>query len=133
MQFIRKTTCFIALYYGRISDTSIQQNCPHIFFLLISGKGLAIPSRYPYHVSRYKGKIREVRKGCKAFEPGKEEVMPSEETRRLLKIFGIAVTDFEDAVDKGAPPEEVSRTEAEVRTRLDEVTALIERLRAKKP
>jgi len=27
----------------------------------------------------------------------------------------------------------VSRTEAEVRTRLDEITALIERLRVKKP
>lgn len=59
--------------------------------------------------------------------------MPSEETRRLLKIFGIAVTDFENAVDKGAPPEEVSKAEGEVRARLDEVTALIERLRAKKP
>lgn len=59
--------------------------------------------------------------------------MPSEETRRLLKIFGIAVTDFEDAVDKGAPPEEVSKAEGEVRAHLDKVTALIERLRGKKP
>ena len=58
--------------------------------------------------------------------------MPSEETRRLLKIFGIAVTDFEDAIEKGALPEEVSRLEGEARTRLKEVTALIERLRAQK-
>ncbi|MFQ5960800.1 MAG: hypothetical protein ACE5K9_08165 [Candidatus Methylomirabilales bacterium] len=58
--------------------------------------------------------------------------MPSEETRRLLKIFGIAVTDFEDAIEKGAPPEEVSQAEGEVRTRFEEVTALIERLRAQK-
>ncbi|MFQ5960871.1 MAG: hypothetical protein ACE5MG_05705 [Candidatus Methylomirabilales bacterium] len=55
--------------------------------------------------------------------------MASEETRRLLKVFGIAVTDFEDAVTQGAPPEEVSKVDAEVRTRLQEVTALIERLR----
>ena len=58
--------------------------------------------------------------------------MPSDETRRLLKVFGIAVTDYEDAVEKGSPPEEVAKTDAEVRTRLAEVTALIERLRARK-
>jgi hypothetical protein len=58
--------------------------------------------------------------------------MASDETRRLLKVFGIAVTDYEDAVDKGGPPDEVGRTETEVRARLAEVTALIERLRARK-
>ncbi|MBI2211379.1 MAG: hypothetical protein HYU47_12440 [Deltaproteobacteria bacterium] len=58
--------------------------------------------------------------------------MPTDETRRVLKVFGVAVTAFEDAVDKGAPPEEVRKTEAEVRTRMEEVTALIDRLRAKK-
>jgi hypothetical protein len=58
--------------------------------------------------------------------------MPTDETRRLLKVFGVAVTAYEDAVDKGAAPEELRKTEAEVRTRLEEVTALIERLRAKK-
>ncbi len=58
--------------------------------------------------------------------------MPTDETRRVLKVFGVAVTAFEDAVDKGAPPEEVRKADAEVRTRLEEVTALIEGLRAKK-
>lgn len=58
--------------------------------------------------------------------------MPTDETRRVLKVFGVAVTAFEDAVDKGAPPEEVRKAEAEVRTRMEEVTALIDRLRAKK-
>lgn len=58
--------------------------------------------------------------------------MPTDETRRLLKVFGVAVTAYEDAVDKGASPEELRKVEAEVRTRLEEVTALIERLRAKK-
>jgi hypothetical protein len=47
-------------------------------------------------------------------------------------VFGVAVTAYEDAVDKGAPPEEVRKAEAEVRTSLEEVTGLIERLRAKK-
>jgi hypothetical protein len=58
--------------------------------------------------------------------------MPTDETRRVLKVFGVAVTAFEDAVDKGAAPEEVRKADAEVRTRLEEVTALIEGLRAKK-
>ncbi len=58
--------------------------------------------------------------------------MPTDETRRMLKVFGVAVTAYEDAVEKGAPPEELTKAEAEVRTRLEEVTALIERLRAKK-
>ena len=58
--------------------------------------------------------------------------MPSDKTRRMLKVFGVAVTEFEDAVEGGAPPEEVSKAEAEVLVRLREVTALIESLRAKK-
>jgi hypothetical protein len=58
--------------------------------------------------------------------------MPTDETRRLLKVFGVAVTAFEDAVEKGASSEDVAKTEAEVRTRLQEVSALVERLRAKK-
>lgn len=58
--------------------------------------------------------------------------MPSDKTRRLLKMFGVAVTELEDAVEKGGSPEEVTKAEAEVRARLEEVTALIERLRAKK-
>ncbi|MFQ5859284.1 MAG: hypothetical protein ACE5LU_27100 [Anaerolineae bacterium] len=58
--------------------------------------------------------------------------MPTDETRRLLKVFGVAVTAYEDAVEKGASLEELSKTEAEVRTRLEEVTALIDHLRTKK-
>jgi hypothetical protein len=57
--------------------------------------------------------------------------MPTDETRRLLKVFGVAVTAFEDAVDKKASSEERKKAEAEVRTRLQEVTALIDRLRAR--
>ena len=57
--------------------------------------------------------------------------MPTDETRRVLKVFGVAVTAYEDAVDKGAPPAELKKAEAEANTRLHEVTALIDRLRAK--
>jgi len=58
--------------------------------------------------------------------------MPTDETRRLLKVFGVAVTAYEDAVDKGAAPDEVAKTKREVETRLQEVTALIERLAARR-
>jgi hypothetical protein len=58
--------------------------------------------------------------------------MPTDETRRVLKVFGVAVTAFEDAVEKGASAEELRKTETEVRTRLEEVTALIEGLRTRK-
>lgn len=58
--------------------------------------------------------------------------MPTDETRRVLKVFGVAVTAYEDAVETGAPPEKLAKAEAEVLARLQEVTALIEGLRAKK-
>ena len=58
--------------------------------------------------------------------------MPSDETRRVLKVFGVAVTTYEDAIDKGAPAEEINEAEAEIGASLAELTALIERLRAKK-
>jgi hypothetical protein len=55
--------------------------------------------------------------------------MPSEEVRRLLKLFGVAVTEFEEAVHRSASPEELRSCDAEVRARLEEVEAFIERLR----
>jgi len=58
--------------------------------------------------------------------------MPTDETRRVLKVFGVAVTAFEDAVDKNAAPEELTKVDAEVKARLEEVTTLIERLRTRK-
>ena len=59
--------------------------------------------------------------------------MPSEEVRRLLKLFGVAVTEFEDAVHQGIAPDELRKREAEVRARLEELEALIERLRRRIP
>jgi CBS domain-containing protein len=55
--------------------------------------------------------------------------MPSDETRTLLKRFGIAVTDYEDAVAQGAPPEQLAKAEAEARARLKDAGALVARLR----
>jgi hypothetical protein len=54
--------------------------------------------------------------------------MPSDETRRLLKVFGIAVTNFEDAVHKRSATEDIKKAEGEARARLEEIAALIERL-----
>lgn len=58
--------------------------------------------------------------------------MASDNTRRILKIFGVAVTDFEDAVEGGQPPEQVAKAEAEMLARLKEVTTLLDGLRARK-
>ena len=58
--------------------------------------------------------------------------MPSDETRRMLRVFGVAVTNYEDAVEKGESPEELTKTEGEVRARLQEIAALIDRLSAKR-
>ena len=55
--------------------------------------------------------------------------MPSDESRRLLKAFGVAMTDFEDAVHRNEPAELINQAEALVRSRLEELSALIERLR----
>ena len=58
--------------------------------------------------------------------------MPSDETRRVLRTFGVAVTTYEDAIEKGAPAEEIGKAEADVDASLREVTALLEQLRSKK-
>jgi hypothetical protein len=54
--------------------------------------------------------------------------MPSDETRRLLRTFGVAVTQFEDAVSSGAPADEIEQAGNEARTRLHEIEALLQRL-----
>jgi hypothetical protein len=56
--------------------------------------------------------------------------MPSDETRRILRAFGVAVTAYEDAVQNRSSMEELRKSEREVRARLEEVTALIDRLNA---
>ena len=53
--------------------------------------------------------------------------MAQDSTRRLLKVFGIAVTNLEDALEGGLA-EGAKKAEAEVRERMKEVIALVERL-----
>ncbi|MEX0805601.1 MAG: hypothetical protein WD688_20135 [Candidatus Binatia bacterium] len=56
--------------------------------------------------------------------------MPSDETRRLLRTFGVAVTQYEDAVSSGAAGEEIQKAEDEARSRLAEIQAFLERLKS---
>ena len=56
--------------------------------------------------------------------------MPTDETRRLLRTFGVAVTAYEDAASSGAPAGEIQKAEEEARLRLTEITALLDRLKS---
>ena len=58
--------------------------------------------------------------------------MPSDDTRRVLKVFGVAVTSLEDAVDRKAPLTEIVRWDAELADRMREVIALVDRLRSRR-
>lgn len=58
--------------------------------------------------------------------------MPSDETRKALKLFGVAVTDLEEAIERGASPEEIARLDAILAERVREVTALVDRLRSRR-
>jgi hypothetical protein len=55
--------------------------------------------------------------------------MPSDETRKVLKVFGVAVTNFEEAVDRQAPIDEIMKWDTELAERTREVLALVDRLR----
>ena len=46
--------------------------------------------------------------------------MPSDETRRLLRTFGVAVTAYEDAVHDRSSAEEIRKAERDVRARLED-------------
>ena len=58
--------------------------------------------------------------------------MPSDETRRVLKVFGVALTSLEDAVQQNAPADDIRELDAELTRRTGEVLALIERLRSRR-
>ena len=58
--------------------------------------------------------------------------MPSDETRRLLKLFGVAVTSLEDAIDRRAPLAEIVKWDTELADRTREVIAMVERLRSRR-
>ena len=56
--------------------------------------------------------------------------MTEDSTRRLLKVFGIAVTNLEDALESGQG-DGAKHAAAELRERMRDVTALVERLSAR--
>ncbi len=58
--------------------------------------------------------------------------MASDETRRALRVFGVAVTNLEDAIDAKASVKEIAELDGEVATRLREVETLVERLRSRR-
>ena len=57
--------------------------------------------------------------------------MPSDETRRILKVFGVAVTSLEDAIDAGKPLAEIMKWDTELAERMREVISLVEQLRSR--
>ena len=58
--------------------------------------------------------------------------MPSDETRRFLKIFGVAVTSLQDAIDEKKPTDEMMKLDAELADRMREVIALVDRRRSRR-
>jgi hypothetical protein len=58
--------------------------------------------------------------------------MPSDETRRLLKVFGVAVTSLEDAIDSKAAFEEIMKWDHELADRTRDIIDLVERLRSRR-
>jgi len=57
--------------------------------------------------------------------------MPSDEIRSLLKVFGIAVTTYEDLIQSAASAEQLKEAETEAFDRLTEIKNHIERLRTR--
>ena len=57
----------------------------------------------------------------------REWPMAEDSTRRLLKVFGMAVTNLEDTLEAGQA-DGARKADAELRERMKEVIALVERL-----
>jgi hypothetical protein len=58
--------------------------------------------------------------------------VPSDETRRLLRMFGVAVTNLEDAIDSKASVEEIVKLDGELAERMRDIIAFVERLRSRR-
>lgn len=56
--------------------------------------------------------------------------MADDSTRRLLKVFGIAVTNLEEALETGNA-EAARKAEGDLRERMKEIIGLVERLSEK--
>jgi len=61
-----------------------------------------------------------------------EETMPSDETRRVLKVFGVAVTNLEDAIEQKKSTDEIMKWDRELAERAREVIDMVERLRSRR-
>src|SRR6266850_378946 len=77
-------------------------------------------------------RLAGARRGRVRAPSGGDRSMPSDETRRVLKLFGVAVTSLEEAIDTRAPFEEVMKWDGEVAERTREVLALVDRLRSRR-
>jgi hypothetical protein len=58
--------------------------------------------------------------------------MASDETRRVLELFGVAVTSLEEVIDNHAPLDDVMKWDREVADRTRDVLALVDRLRSRR-
>jgi hypothetical protein len=58
--------------------------------------------------------------------------MASEETRNVLKLFDVAVTRLEDAIDEHASVDDIVKLDEEVADRTRDVLALVERVRSRR-
>ena len=58
--------------------------------------------------------------------------MASDETRRILKVFGVAVTNLEEAIDRKAAFGDIMKFDAELADRTREVISLVDRLRSRR-
>jgi hypothetical protein len=58
--------------------------------------------------------------------------MPSDETRRLLKLFGVAVTNLEDAIDGKVSFDEIMKWDRELADRTRDIIDMVERLRSRR-
>jgi hypothetical protein len=59
-------------------------------------------------------------------------MMPSDETRRILQGFSVALTSLEDAIDGRAPLDEIMKWDRELADRTREVIAHVDRLRSRR-
>lgn len=58
--------------------------------------------------------------------------MPSDETRKHLKTFGVALTNLEDAIDERAPMDKIMQLDQEVADSTRDIIALVDRIRSRR-
>ena len=56
----------------------------------------------------------------------------NDDTRKLLKVFGVAVTNLEDAIEQKKSTDEIMKWDRELAERAREVIDMVERLRSRR-